>query len=94
MVYLQVLSGDTKAAEMLAAEVHRDLGVEEVDVDNLPQLNLPLEQCGMWIDPIGMTHILHLAFCYVSNSFGYCKISSICVAELLLSINCNAISLS
>lgn len=58
MVNLQVLSGDTQAAELLAMEVHRDLGVEEVDMDNLPQLNLPLEQCGIWIDPIGMTHIL------------------------------------
>jgi hypothetical protein len=88
MVYLQVLSGDTQAAEMLAAEVHRDLKVEEVDMDNLPQLNLPLEQCGMWIDPIGMTHILHLAFCYVSSSFGYTlKFSP-------FSMNCKAISLS
>jgi hypothetical protein len=58
VVNLQVLSGDTQAAELLAMEVHRDLGVEEVDMDNLPQLNLPLEQCGIWIDPIGMTHIL------------------------------------
>lgn len=60
MVYLQVLSGDTQAAERLALEVHRDLRVEDVDMENLPQLNLPLEQCGIWIDPIGMIHILTL----------------------------------
>ena len=70
MVYLQVLSGDIQAAEVLAVEVHRDLNVEEIDMDNLPQFTLPLEQCGMWIDPIGMTHILHSALCHVSNSVG------------------------
>jgi hypothetical protein len=44
---------------MLAAEVHRDISVDEVNTDTkLPELDLPLEQCGMWIDPIGMTHIL------------------------------------
>jgi hypothetical protein len=58
MDYLQVLSGDTQAAEMLAAEVHRDISVDEVNTDTKQlQLDLPLEQCGMWIDPIGMTHI-------------------------------------
>jgi hypothetical protein len=51
-------------------EVHRNLSVEEFDMDNLPQLTLPLEQCGMWIDPIGMTHILHSALCNVSKSVG------------------------
>lgn len=66
MVYLQVLSGDVQAAEVLAVEVHRDLGVEEIDTDNLPQFTLPLEQCGMWIDPIGMTYILHSALCHIS----------------------------
>lgn len=70
MVYLQVLSGDIQAAEVLAVEVHRNLSVEEIDTDNLPQLTLPLEQCGMWIDPIGMTHIRHSAFCNVSKSVG------------------------
>ncbi|XP_021922841.1 inositol polyphosphate 1-phosphatase isoform X3 [Zootermopsis nevadensis] len=51
-----VLSGDTQASEMLAAEVHRDIGVDEVNTDtNLPLLDLPLEQCGMWIDPIDST---------------------------------------
>jgi hypothetical protein len=70
MVYLQVLSGDIQAAEVLAVEVHRDLSVEEIDMDSLPQLTLPLEQCGMWIDPIGMTHILHSALCNVARSVG------------------------
>ncbi|GFG34596.1 hypothetical protein Cfor_01927 [Coptotermes formosanus] len=50
-----VLSGDIQAAEVLAVEVHRNLSVEEIDTDNLPQLTLPLEQCGMWIDPIDST---------------------------------------
>ncbi|PNF33696.1 Inositol polyphosphate 1-phosphatase [Cryptotermes secundus] len=50
-----VLSGDTQAAERLALEVHRDLRLEDVDMENLPQLNLPLEQCGIWIDPIDST---------------------------------------
>jgi hypothetical protein len=41
---------------MLAVEVHRDISVDEVNTDtDLPPLDLPLEQCGMWIDPIGMT---------------------------------------
>lgn len=66
-VYLQVLSGDTQAAEMLAAEVHRDIVVDEVNTDtNLPLLDLPLEQCGMWIDPIGVILTLYT---YVTQHF-------------------------
>ena len=50
----QVLGGDAHAAQVLAAEVHRDLSDKELELEkDLPQLNLPLDQCGMWIDPIG-----------------------------------------
>lgn len=89
-MYLQVLSGDTQAAEMLAAEVHRDLTLQEVDADDdLPQLSLPLEKCGMWIDPIGMTHIL------ISLSILYCfSYETICLSNQsshkLLPVNCEA----
>jgi hypothetical protein len=90
VVYLQVLSGDIQAAEVLAVEVHRDLSVEEINMDNLPQFTLPLEQCGMWIDPIGMTHILHSALYHVSNSVGLITELSlfICISELFQFILC------
>ncbi|XP_069682433.1 inositol polyphosphate 1-phosphatase isoform X2 [Periplaneta americana] len=51
-----VLCGDIQAANVLAAEVHKDISVEELDLeDSLPLLDLPLEQYGMWIDPIDST---------------------------------------
>ncbi|KAJ9577485.1 hypothetical protein L9F63_005986, partial [Diploptera punctata] len=52
----RVLGGDMLAAEVLAAEVHRDLNAEELALEkDLPQMNLPLDGCGMWIDPIDST---------------------------------------
>lgn len=52
----RVLGGDTHAAQVLAAEVHRDLNAKELSLEeDLPDLNLPLDRCGMWIDPIDST---------------------------------------
>ncbi|XP_068081847.1 inositol polyphosphate 1-phosphatase isoform X2 [Anabrus simplex] len=53
-----VLNGDTRAAELLAREVHRNVSVEDI---NLPSpfvpvdLELPLDDLGIWIDPIDST---------------------------------------
>lgn len=55
-----VLNGDNEAAQLLAAEVHRDVKVEDVTMDStdLPEDSIDLTKVGVWIDPIGKTFII------------------------------------
>lgn len=50
----KVLNGDTKAANLLAVEVHKDIEIETI-TSNIPELDfeIDLEILGVWIDPIG-----------------------------------------
>lgn len=54
----QVLNGDTTAGDLLAAEVHRKISIDfdSVELNCIPNdLVLPLNQFGIWIDPIDST---------------------------------------
>lgn len=51
-----MLDGDKAAAEKLAAEVHKEVLIDDVNVGTAPippSLVLPIESLGIWIDPIG-----------------------------------------
>lgn len=54
-----VLDGHSKAAEALAAEVHRSVDYDTT-LENIPELpeSLDYSNLGIWIDPIGMVNIL------------------------------------
>ncbi|KAK7872070.1 hypothetical protein R5R35_004555 [Gryllus longicercus] len=61
----QVLNGDTRAGGLLAAEVHKAVLVDyqSLNVDRIPDdLTLPVDNFGIWIDPIDST------FEYISGS--------------------------
>ncbi|KAJ1520964.1 hypothetical protein ONE63_004039 [Megalurothrips usitatus] len=54
----KVLDGDQAAAEMLAEEVHRVVEIDRVNIGYVPippDLELPIEDLGIWIDPIDST---------------------------------------
>lgn len=51
-----VLDGNSHAAGVLAAEVHRTISISDVNVGNsaIPEdVNLDTDNLGIWIDPIG-----------------------------------------
>lgn len=51
----KVLDGDRRAAELLAIEVHRDLGLKDINTNrNVPdESSIDKGNLGIWIDPIG-----------------------------------------
>lgn len=52
----RVLNSNVRAANLLAAVVHSDVCVQEDDaLHNLQDVNLPLHNFGIWIDPIDST---------------------------------------
>ncbi|KAJ8871468.1 hypothetical protein PR048_027785, partial [Dryococelus australis] len=54
----KVLGGDAEAAELLAAEVHREMLPEDINVGSTTfphDIEVPLHQMAMWIDPIDST---------------------------------------
>ena len=50
-----VLNGDTKAACLLAAEVHREISLDDINTSTpqLSDLQIETSNVGVWIDPIG-----------------------------------------
>ncbi|XP_063223592.1 inositol polyphosphate 1-phosphatase [Bacillus rossius redtenbacheri] len=54
----KVLEGDAEAAELLAMEVHREMLLEDINVGSTSfphEVEVPLHQMAMWIDPIDST---------------------------------------
>lgn len=49
-----VLNGDQIAAALLAAEVHREIHVEDIKTNLRQEFEVALEKLGIWIDPIGI----------------------------------------
>lgn len=50
-----VLNDDEEAAKLLAAEVHRDVKLTDVNVArDFPNDELNYSEIGIWVDPIGM----------------------------------------
>lgn len=50
------MDGDSRAAHILATEVHRDISMENVNIGSvaLPtDIDIDLTKLGIWIDPIG-----------------------------------------
>lgn len=57
----KILDGDSRAATILATEVHREVDISDANVDSveLPaDLAIDLTTLGIWIDPIGIYYIL------------------------------------
>lgn len=55
----KVLNDDKTAANLLAAEVHKEIDIETINTAKLPDncdLNINLNDLGIWIDPIGLIH--------------------------------------
>lgn len=53
----QVLDNDEHTAMLLASEIHRDISINEVPIDNIDlnsyHLEIDVNDVGIWIDPIG-----------------------------------------
>lgn len=51
----KVLNGDRNAADLLAAEVHKDIEVDDINsqISGYLDLNIPVKNLSIWIDPIG-----------------------------------------
>lgn len=56
----KVLNGDRNAADLLAAEVHKDIAVDDINsqISGYLDLNIPVKNLSIWIDPIGYFFII------------------------------------
>ncbi|XP_018572429.1 inositol polyphosphate 1-phosphatase [Anoplophora glabripennis] len=50
-----VLNGDHIAATLLAAEVHKEIHIEDIKTNLTEKFHIVLEKLGIWIDPIDCT---------------------------------------
>lgn len=56
----KVLDGDKNAADILAAEVHKNIVMDDINsqISSCLNLDIPVSNLGVWIDPIGKYHAL------------------------------------
>lgn len=54
----KVLDGDKNAADILAAEVHKNIVMDDINsqISSCLNLDIPVSNLGVWIDPIGKYH--------------------------------------
>lgn len=79
-----VLDGNESAALLLADIIHAEisLGADETQaLEDKLDFELPLDQLGIWIDPIGKIwdmdrkpefHLIQKAYVYIFRSYAYC----------------------
>lgn len=52
----KILDGNSRAATILANEVHREIDIKDVNIGDVPlpdALQVEMKTLGIWIDPIG-----------------------------------------